>query len=104
MKFGLDLFEIPYALNTDLKYIEDEIQMLRTIWQTKQKWDKEWAEVENTPFRSIKIENLEDIVDDFQISIKGWDRYKEVIKWECVKSLFSEFENITNSLDLVELL
>ena len=32
MKFGLDLFEIPYADNADLKYIEEEITMLRTVW------------------------------------------------------------------------
>lgn len=38
------------------------------------------------------------------MTIKSWTRYKEVIKWECVKSLFAEFENISNSLDLVELL
>ncbi len=78
--------------------------MLRTIWQTKQKWDQEWKLKENTPFRQIKVEDLEDIVDNFTLTIKSWDRYKEVIKWLCVKSLFSEFETITNSLDLVELL
>jgi hypothetical protein len=47
---------------------------------------------------------LEDIVESFTLTIKSWDRYSEVWKWECVKSLFSEFEHITNSLDLVELL
>ena len=60
--------------------------------------------VESTAFRNIKIENLEDIVENFTLKINSWPRYKEVIKWECVKSLFSVFEHIKNSLDLVELL
>ena len=36
MRFGLDLFEIAYAPNEDLKYVEDEIKQLHKVWETKQ--------------------------------------------------------------------
>lgn len=104
MRFGLDLFEIAYAPNEDLKYVEDEIKQLHKVWETKQQWEQEWSEKENTPFRKIQLTDLEDIVFDFRSTIEGWERYKEVQKWEVVKWLFAQFDKINGSLELVECL
>jgi len=102
MKFGLDLFKIGYVPNVDLKFVEDEIDQLRTVWSLKQRWDQDWQDKKETLFREIKPEDLEDLVETYHDQIKYWS--KPVRMWVVVKNLMQEFEQIRNSLELIECL
>lgn len=42
MRFGIDLFDIPYDKSQDIIDVENEIENLKKVWNLKIEWDDFW--------------------------------------------------------------
>lgn len=98
-KFGVELFKINYTPNADLEFVEKEIKSLEQVWVLKNDWDSKWTDFSLLKFNDANLDDLEDIADEFQRTIKGYPR--ELGKLDVVQSLKLTVDNFKLSLPLI---
>ena len=98
-RFGVELFKINYAPNADLEYVEKEIKNLEEVWNLKNEWDNKWKDFSAIKFNGADLDQLEDLSDDFQKTIKGYS--KELGKLDVVQGLKATIDNFKLTLPLI---